>query len=245
MTYKFEICANSVASCIAAQKGGADRVELCAGIPEGGTTPSFGMIRNARECIDIALNVIIRPRGGDFLYSENELREMVSDIQAAKELGADGLVFGCLCPDGSVDMKAMAVLMEAAGDTPVTFHRAFDHTSDPFKALEDIISLGCTRILTSGCRPTALEGADLLAQLVEKASDRIIIMPGCGVREGNIAEIARLSGAREFHFSARESVQSGMFFRNPEVAMGSEDDPYGYDVTTARRVAATIEPLKS
>ena len=245
MTYKFEICANSVASCIAAQEGGADRVELCAGIPEGGTTPSFGMIRNARECIDIALNIIIRPRGGDFLYSENELREMVYDILAAKELGADGLVFGCLCPDGSVDMKAMAVLMEAAGDTPVTFHRAFDHTSDPFKALEDIISLGCTRILTSGCRPTALEGADLLAQLVEKASDRIIIMPGCGVREGNIAEIARLSGAREFHFSARESVQSGMFFRNPEVAMGSEDDPYGYDVTTARRVAATIEPLKS
>lgn len=245
MSYKFEICANSVASCIAAQEGGADRVELCAGIPEGGTTPSFGMIRNARENISIALNVIIRPRGGDFLYSESELREMVYDIQAAKELGADGLVFGCLRPDGSVDMEAMSVLMEAAGDTPVTFHRAFDHTNDPFKALEDIISLGCTRILTSGCRPTALEGAELLAGLVEKAGDRIIIMPGCGVREGNIAEIARLSGAREFHFSARESVQSGMFFRNPDVAMGSEDDPYGYDVTTARRVAATIEPLRS
>ena len=243
--YKFEICANSVASCIAAQEGGADRVELCAGIPEGGTTPSFGMIRNARENISIALNVIIRPRGGDFLYSESELREMVYDIQAAKELGADGLVFGCLRPDGSVDMEAMSVLMEAAGDTPVTFHRAFDHTSDPFKALEDIIALGCTRILTSGCRPTALEGAELLAGLVEKAGDRIIIMPGCGVREGNIAEIARLSGAREFHFSARESVESGMFFRNPDVAMGSEDDPYGYDVTTARRVAATIEPLRS
>ena len=245
MSYKFEICANSVASCIAAQEGGADRVELCAGIPEGGTTPSLGMIRNARECISIALNVIIRPRGGDFLYSDSELREMVYDIQAAKELGADGLVFGCLRPDGSVDMEAMSVLMEAAGDTPVTFHRAFDHTSDPFKALEDIIALGCTRILTSGCRPTALEGAELLAGLVEKAGDRIIIMPGCGVREGNIAEIARLSGAREFHFSARESVQSGMFFRNPDVAMGSEDDPYGYDVTTARRVAATIEPLRS
>lgn len=245
MSYKFEICANSVASCIAAQEGGADRVELCAGIPEGGTTPSFGMIRNARECISIALNVIIRPRGGDFLYCETELREMVYDIQAAKELGADGLVFGCLRPDGSVDMEAMSVLMDAAGDTPVTFHRAFDHTSDHFKALEDIISLGCARILTSGCRPTALEGADLLAQLVKKAAGRIIIMPGCGVREGNIAEIARLSGAREFHFSARESVESGMFFRNPEVAMGSEDDPYGYDVTTARRVAATIEPLKS
>ena len=243
--YRFEICANSVASCIAAQEGGADRVELCAGIPEGGTTPSFGMIWNARESIDIALNVIIRPRGGDFLYNESELAEMLFDISAAKELGVDGLVFGCLNPDGSVDMENMALLMEAAGDTPVTFHRAFDHTSDPFKALEDIISLGCRRILTSGCRPTAMEGAEILAQLVEKAGDRIIIMPGCGVNESNIAEIARLSGAREFHFSARESVESSMVFRNPKVAMGSEEDPYGTVQTTARRVAATIEPLKS
>ena len=219
-------------------------MELCAGIPEGGTTPSYGMIRNARESISIALNVIIRPRGGDFLYSESEIKEMIYDIQVAKELGADGLVFGCLTPDGSVDMKAMKTLMDAAGNTPVTFHRAFDHTCDPFKALEDIISLGCVRILTSGCKPTALEGADLLAQLVERAGERIIIMPGCGIRENNIAEIARLSGAREFHFSARESVESGMIFRNPEVTMGTEDDPYGYVTTTERRVVATIEPLK-
>lgn len=243
--YRFEICANSVASCIAAQEGGANRVELCAGIPEGGTTPSYGMIRSARECISIALNVIIRPRGGDFLYSEEEINEMLYDIRVAKELGADGLVFGCLLPDGSVDKVNMARLMEAAGDTPVTFHRAFDHSSDPMQALEDIIELGCARILTSGCRPTALEGAGLLAKLVEKAGDRLIIMPGCGVKESNIAEIARLSGAREFHFSAREPVLSGMVFRNPEVAMGSEDDPYGTVQTTARRVAATIEPLKS
>ena len=243
--YKFEICANSVASCIAAQDGGADRVELCAGIPEGGTTPSVGMIRCARESISIGLNVIIRPRGGDFLYSESEIREMVYDIKAAKELGVDGLVFGCLCPDGSVDMENMRLLMEAAGDTPVTFHRAFDHTSDPLKALEDIIELGCARILTSGCRPTAAEGAPLLAQLVEKAGDRIIIMPGCGVNEGNIAETARLSGAREFHFSAREPVESGMTFRNQDVVMGSEEDPYGTMQTTARRVAATIAPLRS
>ena len=194
--YRFEICANSVASCLAAQEGGAHRVELCAGIPEGGTTPSYGMIRSARESISIALNVIIRPRGGDFLYSEEELREMVYDIRTAKELGADGLVFGCLTLEGEVDMTAMKVLMDAAGDTPVTFHRAFDHSSDPFKALEDIICLGCTRILTSGCRPTALEGASLLSELVRKAGDRIIIMPGCGVKEDNIAEIARLSGAR-------------------------------------------------
>ena len=170
---------------------------------------------------------------------------MIEDIRTAKSLGADGLVFGCLRPDGSVDMEVMKRLMEEAGDTPVTFHRAFDHCSDPYQALEDIISCGCCRILTSGCRPTALEGADLLAELVRRAGDRIIIMPGCGIKEENIAEIARLSGAREFHFSARESVESGMIFRNPQVAMGSEDDPYGTVQTTARRVAATIEPLKS
>ena len=243
--YKFEICANSVASCKAAQEGGADRVELCAGIPEGGTTPSYGMIATARKNITIGLNVIIRPRGGDFLYSEDEIQEMIEDIRMAKNLGVDGLVFGCLRPDGSVDMEVMKRLMDAAGDTPVTFHRAFDHCSDPYQALEDIISCGCCRILTSGCRPTALEGAELLSDLVKRAGDRIIIMPGCGVKEGNIAEIARLSGAREFHFSARESVESGMIFRNPQVAMGSEDDPYGTVQTTARRVAATIEPLKS
>ena len=243
--YKFEICANSVASCIAAEKGGADRVELCAGIPEGGTTPSIGMIRNARKSISIGLNVIIRPRGGDFLYSDTEIEEMLIDIQAAREVGADGLVFGCLNEDGSVDTDVMKRLMEAACGCPVTFHRAFDHTCDPFKALEDIIALGCSRILTSGCSPTAYQGAELIGRLVEKAGDRIIIMPGCGINENNIAEIARLSGAREFHFSARESVESGMTFRNPDVLMGSEDDPYGHVETTSRKVAATIAPLKS
>ena len=243
--YRFEICANSVASCKAAQDGGADRVELCSGIPEGGTTPSYGMIRKARESIKIALNVIIRPRGGDFLYSPDELEEMILDIKAAKELGADGLVFGCLTAEGNVDKKAMAMLMEAADGLPVTFHRAFDHSADPMRALEDIIDLGCARILTSGCRPTAMQGACLLGELVKAAGERITIMPGCGVNEGNIAEIARLSGAREFHFSAREPVESGMIFRNPDVAMGSEEDPYGTVRTTAARVAATIKPLRS
>lgn len=243
--YRFEICANSVASCIAAQEGGADRVELCAGIPEGGTTPSYGMMVKARESISIGLHVIIRPRGGDFLYSKEEIGEMIHDIRMAKEIGADGLVFGCLLPDGKVDKENMALLMEAAGDTPVTFHRAFDHTSDPMLALEDIISLGCRRILTSGCMPTAKEGLPLLSRLVKEAGDRIIIMPGCGINETNIEETARLSGAKEFHFSAREPVESGMVFRNPDVAMGNEDDPYGTVRTTARRVAATIRPLRS
>ena len=241
--YRFEICANSVDSCIAAQEGGADRVELCAGIPEGGTTPSYGTIRTARESIDIGLNVIIRPRGGDFLYSENELNQMRHDILTARELGADGLVFGCLTPEGNVDMAAMSLLMKAAGATPVTFHRAFDHTSDPFRAMEDIIGLGCVRILTSGCRPTAYEGAQNIADLIRKASDRIIIMPGCGIRENNIRDIAEITGAREFHFSAREAAISGMKFRNPLVVMGTEEDPYETETTTARRVAATIARL--
>ncbi|MBQ7811088.1 MAG: copper homeostasis protein CutC [Bacteroidales bacterium] len=243
--YRFEICANSVASCRAAQEGGADRVELCSGIPEGGTTPSFGMVLNAREAITIGLNVIIRPRGGDFLYTEEEVAEMLYDIEAVKSLGADGLVFGCLTADGSIDKETMKILMKAAGDTPVTFHRAFDHCRDPFQALEDIIGLGCRRILTSGCRPSAYEGMSLTAELVKKAGERIIIMPGCGVNEGNIAEIARLTGAREFHFSAREPVESGMRYRNPEVVMGKEADPYGTVRTTAARVAATIAPLRS
>lgn len=243
--YRFEICANSAASCIAAQEGGADRVELCAGIPEGGTTPSYGMMVKARESISIGMNVIIRPRGGDFLYSKEEIEEMLHDIRMAKEIGADGLVFGCLLPDGMVDKENMTLLMEAAGNTPVTFHRAFDHTSNPMLALEDIIDLGCRRILTSGCMPTAKEGLPLLSRLVKEAGDRIIIMPGCGINEANIEEIARLSGAKEFHFSAREPVESGMIFRNQDVAMGNEDDPYGTVRTTARRVAATIRPLRS
>ncbi len=241
--YRFEICANSVDSCIAAQEGGADRVELCAGIPEGGTTPSYGMIRIARESIDIGLNVIIRPRGGDFLYSDNELSQMRHDIKIAKELGADGLVFGCLTPEGNVDMAAMSMLMKEAGDTPVTFHRAFDHTSDPFRAMEDIISLGCVRILTSGCRPTAYEGARNIAELIRRASGRIIIMPGCGIREENIRETAEITGAHEFHFSAREPLRSGMKFRNPLVVMGAEDDPYETVATTSRKVAAIISRL--
>lgn len=241
--YKFEICANSVASCIAAQEGGADRVELCAGIPEGGTTPSYGMIHTARESIHIGLNVIIRPRGGDFLYDNLEISQMKQDIITAIELGADGLVFGCLTPEGNVDKAKMKELMEAAGNTPVTFHRAFDHTSDPFKAMEDIIDLGCCRILTSGCRPSAYHGAENIAELVRRAQNRIIIMPGCGIREENIREIAEITGAEEFHFSAREASESGMKFRNPLVAMGTEDDPYGCMVTTARKVSSTIGRL--
>ena len=241
--FKIEICANSVLSCIEASNGGADRVELCAGIPEGGTTPSAGMIRSARESINIGLNVIIRPRGGDFLYSPDEVREMLYDISLAKDYGADGLVFGALTSDGDIDMDVMEALMRAAGDTPVTFHRAFDHSAKPFEAMEKIIGLGCARILTSGQKASAAGGKELLASLVEKAAGRIIIMPGCGVNEGNIAEIASATSAREFHFSARKLMESKMLYRNTDASMGAESDDFSLPVTSSQRVSDTIASL--
>ena len=241
--FKIEICANSVSSCKAAQEGGADRVELCAGIPEGGTTPSAGMIRSARMSVNIELNVIIRPRGGDFLYSAGEVEEMLYDIETARKLGADGLVFGALTPDGDVDMEVMERLMTAAEGLPVTFHRAFDHTADPLAAMEKIIGLGCVRILTSGQKPDAMQGADMLATLVKAAAGRIIIMPGCGVNASNIKHIASVSGAGEFHFSARTRKESRMLYRNLSATMGNGSDDYSVSVTSADIVRNTVAAL--
>lgn len=237
---KYEVCANGITSCVAAQEGGANRVELCAGIPEGGTTPSLGMIIGARKAIDIQLNVIIRPRGGDFLYSEIEIEEMETDIKAAIDAGADGLVFGCLNVFGAIDLPKMKRLMQAAGSHPVTFHRAFDHCRDPHLALRQIEELGCTRILTSGQKPTAPEGAELLRQLKEEAKS-VIIMAGCGVNEANIAQLAADTGIEEFHFSAREAFPSSMLYRNPDVYMGSKGaNEQELMITTSQRVRNTI-----
>lgn len=242
---KFEICANGIASCLAAQEGGADRVELCHGIPEGGTTPSVGCIRTVRRSIDIGLNVIIRPRGGDFLYTPLEIEEMEADIHAAIEAGADGLVFGCLTAQGDIDLPAMERLMNAAGDHPVTFHRAFDVCRDPHVALRQIEALGCARILTSGQQPTAPQGATLLRELQQEARS-VILMAGCGVNENNIALLAADTGIQEFHFSAREPITSQMQYRNPNIYMGAPDaDENTLRVTTARRVKNTINAAKS
>lgn len=246
--YKLEICANSVASCLEAQKGGAWRVELCAAIPEGGTTPSYGDIALARELLQIKLHVIIRPRGGDFLYSPLEHRIMLKDIENAHRLGADGVVIGCLTPEGEVDMARNRELMNAAAGMSVTFHRAFDMCRDPYDSLERIIELGCDRLLTSGQQPRAEDGIELLQELVGKAGDRIIIMPGSGVNANNIAKLAKETGAREFHLSARESVESGMIYRNPNLKMGGERifiDEYAQQVTSAEKVAETLISWKN
>lgn len=243
--YRFEICTNSVESCLAAQEGGAQRVELCAGIPEGGTTPSWGEIATARELLQIKLHVIIRPRGGDFLYSPVELSTMVKDIEAARQLRADGVVFGCLTADGEIDLDAMKTLMKAAEGLSVTFHRAFDVCRQPQQALEQLITLGCERILTSGQQATAEQGIPLLKELHQQAAGRIILLAGCGVNEGNIARIASETGIREFHFSARECVKSGMRYKNEAVSMGGtvRIDEYERNVTTAERVRKTISSI--
>ena len=244
VSYTFEVCANSAESCIAAQEGGAHRVELCASMPEGGTTPSYGEIRMARNLVDIRLHVIIRPRGGDFLYSPRELDIMEEDIRVVRQIGADGVVFGCLTPDGELDMSAMQRLMKASEGMAVTFHRAFDYVKEPFAVMEELIALGVDRILTSGQQITAFAGRKLLSELVKCAGERIIIMPGCGINETNIAELAEVTAAREFHFSARENKQSRMILRNPALSMGGNDmDEYVHPVTTSERVRRTIEAL--
>ena len=247
MTYKLEICTNSVASCVEAQKGGAYRVELCAGIPEGGTTPSYGEIAVARELLTTTkLNVIIRPRAGDFLYSEVEHQTMFKDIEMCRKLGVDGVVIGCLTMDGVVDMRRNAELIKAAQGMNVTFHRAFDMCRNPWESLEKIVSLGCDRLLTSGQQPKAEQGIALIRQLVEKAAGRIIIMPGSGVNEENISRIARETGAVEFHLSARLPVESKMAYRNPTVSMGGKNieiNEYEQLVTSAERVRETLENI--
>jgi copper homeostasis protein len=238
-----EICASSVASCIAAQQGGAQRIELCDNLLEGGTTPSYATIALAREKVNIDLYPIIRPRGGDFLYDDLEFAIMQKDIAMCKQLGCNGVVIGLLTEDGLVDIKRTKILVEQAWPMGVTFHRAFDMTADPMQALEDIISTGCERILTSGQRNSAVEGTELLKILVEHADGRIIIMAGSGVRANNIALLVKETGATEFHTTARSYVESKMIYRNPHVSMGGIPGvpEYGISLTQAEDVKLILE----
>lgn len=243
--FKIEICTNSAESVRAAVEAGADRIELCAGMPEGGTTPSYGEIALVRALIPSGMHVIIRPRGGDFLYTEEECEVMFRDIEMARKIGVDGIVIGCLTAEGDVDVDKMRKLMAAAGGMSVTFHRAFDMCRDPFAALEAIEQLGCERILTSGQKGSAEAGIPLLKELV-KRSREVRIMPGCGVNAGNILKIARETGAREFHLSARISVESDMIYRNPAVSMGGtvQVAEYGREVSSAGKVMQAIRALE-
>lgn len=222
MHFKLEICVDNVDSAIEAQNAGADRIELCNNLIEGGTTPGYGTVVSARNNLSIALNVLIRPRAGDFLYTDLEYDTMRRDIEMCGETGVDGIVLGILRANGSIDLERTAKLIEFAHPMSATFHRAFDMCSDPIKGLENIIDSGADRLLTSGQKGSAYDGADLIRQLVNMAVNRIIIMPGSGINIKNIAHLATATGAKEFHLTGRKIIDSEMIFRKEDVYMGRE-----------------------
>ncbi|PRY11677.1 copper homeostasis protein [Pontibacter ummariensis] len=241
-----EICVESVRSALAAEQGGAQRVELCDSLVEGGTTPSAGLIEVTRKNISIGLHVLIRPRRGDFLYSDLEFEILKHDIAMAKRLGADGVVLGMLKEDGEVDTERMQELMVLARPLSVTFHRAFDLTPDPFKALNDLICLKVDRLLTSGQEQTALQGTALIRALVEKAGDKLVIMPGSGINAGNVYEIISKTGVKEVHASARKKVDGTMRFRKnyPPMSSVGQLSEFEFLVTDEEQVKAMREALE-
>ncbi len=243
---RIEICVDSVAGAIAAELGGADRVELCDNLMEGGTTPSAGCIRTTRRSIHIGLQVIIRPRGGDFLYDEHEVEVMREDSRVAKDSGADGVVIGCLTAEGEIDRALTQELMELARPMNVTFHRAFDMCRDPRQGLEDLISLGVDRVLTSGQEASCLEGLELIADLQKQATGRIIVMPGGGITARNVRKIAAGTGVSEVHLSARGTVESKMKFRNTRCFMGGTLRPpeFNWKATDSAAVRTVVSALR-
>jgi len=212
-----EICANSLHSALAAQAGGADRIELCESLELGGVTPSAGTLKLCRDQVHIPIHVLIRPRGGDFLYSDEEFEVMKADVIFCREIGIDGIVTGILLADGSIDKERCGILKDLAMPMSTSSHRAFDYCSDPYQGLEDLIAIGYERILTAGQRNTVTEGMTLIAELVRRAAGRIIIMPGSGVNEDNILEIIEKTGVHEIHTTARSAQESTMAFRNSQV----------------------------
>lgn len=241
---RYEICLDTVDGVGAAVEAGADRVELCADLLEGGITPSIGTIARAVEAAAdrTKVHVIIRPRGGDFIYTPSEVEVMLDDIRAAKDAGAHGIVLGALTKDADIDMDVCARLIEAARPLSVTFHRAFDVTRDPEAAFEDVIALGADRLLTSGTAPSALEGIDVIARLVQKAAGRIIVMPAAGVNEWTAARVAAETGATELHFTAAEEVASPSRFVRAGIPMGGAlHPPEAFrPVTTVARIHAIM-----
>ncbi|MBS1950345.1 MAG: Cytoplasmic copper homeostasis protein CutC [Cytophagales bacterium] len=221
-----EIVVYNIESALKAQEGRADRIELCDNPAEGGTTPSYGTIENVRQNLNIDVFVMIRPRGGDFQYSNYEFHSMKRDIDQCQKISVDGVVLGILTPDGRIDKKRCKELIDRARPLKVTCHRAFDMTRNPFEALEDCIDVGFDRILTSGQQTQALKGIDLIAELIKKANGRIAIMPGSGVNENTVQEIVKKTSATEIHFSATKFRESEMTFRNPAIA-GMGDDEGG------------------
>src|SRR5258705_569462 len=239
--YIIEIATSDFATTKSAMDGGADRIELCANLAEGGTTPSLGTIKRCREAFNVLLYPIIRPRGGDFLYNKDEYEIMLQDVKLCKQLGCDGIVIGLLNMDGTIDVARTSELIETAYPMGVTFHRAFDRCKDPFVALEELIEIGCGRILTSGQKPSVVDGVGLVAELNKKADDRIIIMPGSGVRKENIKMLAEKTGCVEFHSSLRRKTRSPMQFIHP--GFENSEESYMNNGIDAKEVTALRNAL--
>ena len=215
-----EVCVDSVVSAVAAERGGASRIELCSSLIEGGVTPSAGLIEKTRASISLPMHVMIRPRAGDFYYDEHEFETMQGDIELAKSFRADGIVLGLLNPDGTIDVGRTEQLVRRARPLAVTFHRAFDMSADVFRALEDLCLIGVDRVLTSGGAARALLGREAIAQLVAKARGRIVVMAGSGIKPENVRALVDETGVREIHVGLRSTVLGPMKFRNPHIAMG-------------------------
>jgi copper homeostasis protein len=243
---QLEICVDSVESAIAAEQGGAQRVELCSALSEGGLTPSPGLLREVRASISIGIHVMIRPRGGDFLYSDHEYKVMQDDIAFAAESGAQGVVFGLLTAEGNVDALRTRALVQLGQPMDVTFHRALDMTRDPSSALEEIIQTGADRVLTSGAEPTALLGYHRIRAMIQASGSRIKIMVGGGVRPQNVREIAARTGAVEFHAALRKSIESPVTFRNRKLHMGDPgSDEYARTTVHASDVRALRQAIEA
>lgn len=240
---RLEVAANSVASAIAAQDGGAGRVELCTALELGGLTPSHGLIALARDHLRIPLYVLIRPRAGDFLYSDEECATMLHDIESCVALGCDGVVIGVLDADGNVDRRRCAQLVSAAKGLGVTFHRAIDVSRDPLQSLEDAIALGCERVLSSGAQPSAPQGADLLREMVLRADGRISVMPGAGIDAMNVAALRAQTGAMEFHASAKHACPSSARYV-PHQSLGMTGGETRTDAAVVRRIVEALRPAE-
>ena len=239
-----EICANSIQSAINAQQAGAHRVELCENLAQGGTTPSFGLISQVKKHLTIKLYVLIRPRPGDFLYTDLEFDVIKKDIEICKQLGVDGVVCGILLSNGEIDIVRTKELVKFAKPMSFTFHRAFDFTNDPFKALEDVISTGADRILTSGQQPTAIQGEHFIRELVKIAKGRIIIMPGSGVNEDNIEYLIE-TGAKEFHMSGTAPIESKMTFRKLGMTLGNPEEDYKISECNIYKIKSVLAILNA
>lgn len=241
-----EACVTSVPSAIAAQAGGADRVELCDNLYHGGTTPGPGSIILARQYLHIGLNVIIRPRGGDFLYSDIEFEIMKKEVAICGELGVDGIVFGILTANGDIDLQRTRQLKELAGTMSTTFHRAFDMTRAPIRSLHELADLGIDRVLTSGQQASAMAGATLLATLVKEAGDTMHIMPGVGIDASNIATLHQLTGASEYHVHTQAPQVSLMEYQNPNAFMGTDPDfdEYAHEETLPDSISGICNAVR-